>query len=266
MVAAGSSPFRYYGQSVTFTATVTAAGSPVTSGTVDFEEGSAILASNVPLDASGDASFYDLDPLRVRESPVRTAVYDGTPQYGTSSASASQTVNPAPLAVTIGNDTQTYGARPTSPPICRPPSTPASTARILPSPTASSGDTAPQQSAATPSAAGLRRHAAWPADYTVTLTPGTLTVNPYAFSYTIGNDSQTYGSPANLTTDLPSTISTGVNGESLAHQPTAARRHHHRTAGGYAIDGRSSNGTGLAADYTVTLDPGTLTVNPAPSR
>ena len=43
----------------------------------------------------------------------------------------------------------------------------------------------------------------------------TLTVRPHAFSYAIGNDSQTYGSPANLAGDLPGTIGTGVNGQTL---------------------------------------------------
>ncbi len=43
----------------------------------------------------------------------------------------------------------------------------------------------------------------------------TLVVNPYAFSDTIGNDSQTYGTAANLAADLPATIATGVNGQNL---------------------------------------------------
>ena len=33
---------------------------------------------------------------------------------------------------------------------------------------------------------------------------------------TVGNDSQTYGTPADLTADLPATVDTGVNGENLA--------------------------------------------------
>ena len=86
-------------------------------------------------------------------------------------------------------------------------------------------------------------------DYTVTLTNGTLTVNPYAFTYTIGNDSQTYGTPANLATDLGTTITTGVNGENLT-SPTAARATRTAHVGSYAITGVVSNGTGLASDYT----------------
>ena len=44
---------------------------------------------------------------------------------------------------------------------------------------------------------------------------GTLTVNPYVFSYTISDDSQTYGTPANFASDLGTVICTKVNGETL---------------------------------------------------
>ncbi len=47
----------FTGNSVTFTATVTSGGSPVTTGTVTFKEGSTVLQGPVGLDASGQASF-----------------------------------------------------------------------------------------------------------------------------------------------------------------------------------------------------------------
>src|SRR6202008_4509334 len=74
--------------------------------------------------------------------------------------------------------------------------------------------------------------------------------------------SQTYGSPANLAGDLPSTIGTGVNGENLAiaYSSTGDTTTAHVST--YAITGALSDGTGLASDYTVTLTNGTLTVNP----
>src|SRR5207237_1007531 len=75
-------------------------------------------------------------------------------------------------------------------------------------------------------------------DYTVALTNGTLTVNPKAISYTIGNDHHDYGSTADLAADLPDPFTT------------------------YDITGAVSDGTGLATDYTVALTNGTLTVNP----
>jgi hypothetical protein len=101
-------------------------------------------------------------------------------------------------------------------------------------------------------------------DYAVTLKNGTLTVNPYAFSFTIGNDSQTYGTAANLTNDLPATLNTGVNGQNLAiaYSSTGDTTTAHVQSGGYAITGMLSNGSGVTSDYNVTLTSGTLTVNP----
>ena len=43
----------------------------------------------------------------------------------------------------------------------------------------------------------------------------TFTISPATISYTIGNDTQAYGYPANLAADLPSSFSTGINGETL---------------------------------------------------
>src|SRR4029077_18427813 len=98
-------------------------------------------------------------------------------------------------------------------------------------------------------------------DYAVTLTNGTLTVNKYAFSYTIANDSQTYGTAANLATDLGTTINTGVNSQNLGIAYSSAGDTNTAHVGTYAITGVVSDGTGLASDYAVTLTNGTLTVN-----
>ena len=98
-------------------------------------------------------------------------------------------------------------------------------------------------------------------NYTITYENGALTVNKYAFSYTITNDRQTYGSAANLATDLGTTINTGVNGEDLAIAYSSTGDTTAAHVNTYAITGGSSNGTGLANDYAVTLTNGTLTVN-----
>jgi uncharacterized repeat protein (TIGR03803 family) len=89
---------------------------------------------------------------------------------------------------------------------------------------------------------------------------GTLTVNPYSFNYTIGNDSQTYGTPANFAVDLGTTIDTGVNGENLAISYSSAGDTAAASTGTYPISGTLASGSGLASDYNVTLTPGTLTV------
>ena len=64
------------GDAVTFTATVTSGGSPVTGGTVSFADGATPLASNVPLDANGMVTFTT-STLSVGTHGI-TATYSGT--------------------------------------------------------------------------------------------------------------------------------------------------------------------------------------------
>ena len=91
----------------------------------------------------------------------------------------------------------------------------------------------------------------------------TPTISPYAFSYTINNDSQTYGSPANLAADLPATISTGINGENLDIAYSSSGDTSTADVASYAITGSVSNGTGLLSNYSVTLINGSLAVTQA---
>src|SRR4029079_16517593 len=97
-------------------------------------------------------------------------------------------------------------------------------------------------------------------NYSVTLTDGSLTVTQKAISHTIGNDSQTYGSPATLATALGTTFLTGVNGENLGIAYSSTGNTATANVGSYAITGVVSNGTGLATNYSVTLTDGSLTV------
>jgi autotransporter-associated beta strand protein len=98
-----------YGQPVTFTAAVhsvsAAAGTPT--GTVTFQEGSNVLASAVPLDAAGQASFT-IATLPAEPHTI-TAQYNPGTGFAGSSASVGQTVNPAPLTVTADDQTKIYG-------------------------------------------------------------------------------------------------------------------------------------------------------------
>ena len=192
--------------------------------------------------------------------------YNGDSNFAATSGSSTLTVDAYAFTYQIPNDNQTYGS-------------PANLAGNLPSTIStgvngenlgisysSTGDTATAQvqtggyaiTGSLSSSTGLTT------DYNVTLDPGTLTVNPYAFTYQIHNDNQTYGSPANLAGNLPSTISTGVNGENLgiSYSSTGDTATAQVRNGGYAITGSLSSSTGLTTDYNVTLDPGTLTVNP----
>jgi hypothetical protein len=105
------------------------------------------------------------------------------------------------------------------------------------------------------------------ANYTVHETDAMLTVNRAPISYTIGNASQIYGSPANLAAILPGSFSTGINGETLSIAYFSSGDTATANVGQYDITGTVSDGTGANAgklsNYQVTLNNGTLTVNKA---
>ena len=98
------------------------------------------------------------------------------------------------------------------------------------------------------------------ADFDTAADSSSLTVTPYVLSYTIGNDSQTYGTPADFAGDLGTTIA-GVNGETLGISYSSDGDTATAAVGTYAITGTVSDGTGAASNYSVTLSSGTLTVN-----
>lgn len=92
-----------FGQSVTFTATVTS-GSGVPVGSVTFTEGSTVLASNVAVDGSGHAAF-STSALAVGSNTI-TASFTGGTGWGNSSGSDSaspQVVNKDATTTTIGS-------------------------------------------------------------------------------------------------------------------------------------------------------------------
>ena len=91
------------GQPVTFTATVTSGGNPVTTGTVDFTEGATTLADDVPVNASGQATFTT--STLTEGSHTITATYSGTPAFESSSGSVTQVVQPeGPECTIVGTE------------------------------------------------------------------------------------------------------------------------------------------------------------------
>ena len=86
-----------FGQSVTFTATVTAGGSPVTTGSVTFTDGAQALGT-VNLNAAGQASL-STSTLSVGPHTI-SARFNGSGTLAVSSASLTQTVNLAPTTTT----------------------------------------------------------------------------------------------------------------------------------------------------------------------
>jgi subtilisin-like proprotein convertase family protein len=79
------------GAAATFTATVTSSGSPVTSGTVTFSEGATVLAANVAVNGSGQASFVKSN--FAEGNHIVTATYNGVATFNTSSGSVNHRVN-----------------------------------------------------------------------------------------------------------------------------------------------------------------------------
>ncbi len=98
-----------YGQDVTYTVSVTSSDNPVTDGTVSVLEDGTPLADPVPVDGNGQATF-DLASLPVTDTPHNLDfAYNGTSQFDVSSATASLTVTPAPLTITVEDFTKTAG-------------------------------------------------------------------------------------------------------------------------------------------------------------
>ena len=97
-----------YGQDVTFTATVTASGSPVTSGTVQFVVDGNDLGSPVAVNAQGEAQATDA-ALSVGTHSV-AANYLGATGYSSSSGSLSQVVNQASQTITCSTKPPTSAA------------------------------------------------------------------------------------------------------------------------------------------------------------
>lgn len=84
----------------TITASVTSNGNPVTTGTVSFSKGAQVLATNVPVNASGQASFVfnttgATAPVLGEGTHPITANYSGASGLGASSGSLTQVVDRA---------------------------------------------------------------------------------------------------------------------------------------------------------------------------
>jgi ELWxxDGT repeat protein len=263
-VVSSSANAPAYGQEVTFTATVTNASSGLApTGAVEFFD----TTTNTDLGAgtfggsNGNSSAWTFSSSALTAgSHTIEAVFSGSPGFDVGSRTLAQAINPAALAVTVGNQGMTYGG-----------SVPAFTYSYTG--LVNDDTSAPFTGALTTTAtatSGVGGYAitqgtlAATGNYTLgSFTPGTLTVTPYAFPYQIGNDSQTYGSPANLAADLGTVVTTGVNGETLTIAYGSPGDTATANAGPYPITGVISDGSGLATNYTVTLSDGTLTVNKA---
>ena len=171
-----------YGQSVTFTATVTStAGTPT--GTIQFKDGGTDLGSPVALTIG--VATYATSSLTVAAHSL-TAVYSGDSSFATStSAVLSQGVTPAPLTITASSDTMVYGG--TVPTI-----TPSylgfvagdSAASLTTAPTCSTTATGTSPVGSYPSSCT----GAVDANYTISYVAGSVSVTPASTTTTITSD------------------------------------------------------------------------------
>jgi hypothetical protein len=104
-----------YGQSLTFSATVTGQGTPT--GAVAFYAGPVTAADQIgagtlTLESGLDVATFNTPTLPVSGSPYEiTAVYSGDDiDEGSTSNAATLTIEPAPLSITAQNQTKVFGA------------------------------------------------------------------------------------------------------------------------------------------------------------
>jgi hypothetical protein len=167
------------------------------------------------------------------------------------------TVSPASLTVTADNQSKVYGG--TDPSLTY---TPSGTLYYGDSYSVIGGVTLATAtgSAATVGTYAITASGGTAANYTITDVPGTFTVIPASLTVTADNQSKVYGGTDPSLTYTPSgTLYYGdsysvIGGVTLSTTTGSAA-----TVGTYAIT--ASGGT--AANYTITDDPGTLTVTPA---
>jgi hypothetical protein len=216
--------------------------------------------------SSGDSATAD---VQAGGYAITGAVSNGTgltSDYSVTLNNGALTVSPYAFSYTIASDHQTYG---TAANLATDLGTTIATGvngQALDIAYASVGDTglADVVGSPYPITGTLSSGTGLTSDFSVTLNNGALTVSPYAFSYTIASDHQTYGTAANLATDLGTTIATGVNGQALdiAYASVGDTGLAHMVDSPYPITGTLSSGTGLTSDFSVTLNNGALTVNP----
>lgn len=193
-----------FGQSVTFTATVTSAGA-TPDGTVRFFDGNSLLAT-VSLDANGVAA-YSTSSLAAGTHLI-SAVYDGNTNYSTSiSSNLTQVVDKAVLTFTADDKSKAYGA-----PV---PALTYTVSGFVGSDTYSSSVTGAPDLSTTATATSA------PGTYTITITAGTLSSANYSFVFVNGTLTINNGS---TTTTITSSLNPSNFGQNVTFTATVAVR------------------------------------------
>jgi uncharacterized repeat protein (TIGR01451 family) len=248
-----------YGGSTTLSATLTTPGGPLAGETVSFTLNGSPAGSAVT-DANGLASVSaSLAGIAAGNYPGAVAAsFAGDVNNTAASGSASLTVAPAALTVTVNNASRVYGDP-----------NPAFTGTIT---GIQNGDniTAGYSTTATPTSP-VGTYAIAPAlsdngtgalaNYTVTSNNGTLTITSAPLTVTAANAGMVYGDAVPA---LSGSITGIKNGDNITagYSTTATSA---SPVGTYPIvPALSDNGTGTLANYTVVSNNGTLTITSAP--
>ena len=245
-----------YGQALTFTATLIpfdSAAVPPT-GTVQFEVDGIPIGSAVTV-VNDTATSDSVSSLHAGGHTIE-AMYSGDSLYDPKNQSVTQTVTPAMLTITAGNQTKVYGA-------------------ALPTLTASytgfvNGDTAltTQPTLSTTATAHsdtggyaiTASGAAADSDYTITYVAGSLTVTTAPLTITADNQTKVYGAAVPTLTASYSGFVDGDTAANLSTQPTLTTT---ATAGSH-VGSYTITASGAAdSDYSISYVPGTLTVTAA---
>ncbi len=249
---------RVYGQAVTFTATVSAVGPGMPTGTVTFYDGAANLAT---VALSGGTANYTTSTFLAGNHGI-SADYNGATFFVTSvSSTLSQNITPATLTVTADDVSKVYGQAN--------PSFTDTIAGYVNGDNASVVSGSPSLTSTATAASGVGTYTITAAqgslsaaNYTFAFSNGTLTVTPATLTVTADDVSKVYGQANPSFTD---TIAGYVNGDnasvvsgspSLTSTATAASG-----VGTYTIT--AAQGSLSAANYTIAFSNGTLTVTPA---
>ncbi len=244
-----------YGDSISFTATVTADGSPVTTGTVEFEDGETVLANMVPLGGTGTA-ILNISTLSAITQTI-TALYSGATGFAMSAGTVQQVVSPKAASVTPNASSKVYGSPD--------PELTGTLSGFLPADEVTAsfarapGETVegdPYVISATLSPSGVL------SNYDITYNTAPFTITPASLTVTATlNQSMVYGTP---TPELVFTYAGLENGDASASFTGALSTPATSSSdiGGYLITQGTLAATG---NYTIgTFDPAAFTVTAAP--
>jgi len=245
-----------YGQSVTFTATVTAAnpGNGTPTGTVQFVVDGANFGAPVALTA-GQATSASVSTLSAGTHFI-TAIYSGDASFLNSTGTYSQTVTPAPLTITADSTSKTYGQTVTFA------GTEFSTSGLVNSDSVGSVSLSSAGAAATATVAGspyaiIASNAVGSglSNYSISYVNGSLSVTPAPLTITASDPLPIIEGESVPTTDAV-TYSGFVNNEGPSVLSGTLTFTFTPTTGGYTI----TPGGLTSANYAISFLPGTLTV------